>query len=1029
MLPAALRRNSWRTSIGRGLVAACLLLGWLSPTCLGDETLRSQGTQESVDPSAGILRVQGDVVHRWRDGDEDHTLLRGHCRVNDGQKTVTADQVYMIVDGNSPGVRCRLVMVGADVSHSKGGLVAASLPLLDVPDISAQSYRGFIEIPGEWTAKIQSLDQTQPSIEPASGIQLVQYTDPGLPGVGVPTPAIPIPDPTLASGEEDTGGWKFLVGGGSRSVELLSRGRSQVAQFQTFNRVEAGESIVIGRGGVSVRIRDVALVQPGGQTTSFGTVSLSANRIVAWLPTLGDILSGDTDIASADGELYLEGDIVFRAGDRIIYAESMYYNVTREVGVVLDAEAITSIPEYQGKVRVKAEAMRQLGRGRFLATGAAVTSSRMGVPRYWLQSNQLQLFDRPVAKLDPATGAAFADTEPYVTSGGNFVFLGGVPVLAWPRLTTPLRKPTFYLTGANIRNDDIFGTQVLLEWDLFQLLGLANPPDGVESILLTDFLSERGPAIGTRTTYQRTSLFGISGPVIGTYDSYLIRDDGLDVLGGVRRDLQPEEKTRGRTTLRHRHYLPGGWEFIGEIGYQSDRHFLEQYFEEEWDRDVDRTTGLRLRRYVGSQLFDFNLNVQLNDFFRETERLPSLDHYALGGAPLGSWLTWSLHNQVGYERLKPAEISSDPVVAAVTSTLPGEFDREGIVARTRQELSMPVQAGPVKVVPFAIGEASLYGEDVNGQDLSRLWGGGGIRANLPLSRIDPTIQSSLLNVRGLAHKIDLSAEYFYADSDTNYEELPYYDPLDDNAQEQFRRFFTFDTFGGFPIPDRFDPRSYALRQGIQRYVTSPSDTIADDLQQLRLGIKHRFQTKRGLPGRERIVDLFRLDLETVLFPDADRDNFGESIGPTLFDAQYNLGDRVTLLSDGYLDFFNDGLRSISAGLRTSRPGLGDFYVGLLSLEGPISSTVLRTTLDHRLNEKWIVSAANTYDFGDVGSVGQSFGLTRIGESFLVQLNASVDSGRDNTSFGFVIEPRFLPSPRLGRLGGQVIPPTGVEGLE
>jgi hypothetical protein len=268
----------------------------------------------------------------------------------------------------------------------------------------------------------------------------------------------------------------------------------------------------------------------------------------------------------------------------------------------------------------------------------------------------------------------------------------------------------------------------------------------------------------------------------------------------------------------------------------------------------------------------------------------------------------------------------------------------------------------------------------------------------------------------------------YADSDTNYQELPLYDPLDDNPQEEFRRFFTFDTFGG-ALPDRFDPRNYAFRQGLQRNVTSPSDTIADDLQQLRLGMKHRFQTKRGLPGRERIVDLFRFDMETILLPEADRDNFGEVLGPTVYDAQYNLGDRVTLLSDGYIDFFDDGLRSFSGGVRTSRPGLGDFYLGLLSLEGPISSTVLRTQLDHRLNEKWIISAGNTYDFGEIGNVGQSFGLTRIGESFLFQIGARVDAGRDNTSFGFVFEPRFLPSSRLGRLGGQMIAPPGVEGLE
>lgn len=1025
-------------------------------------------------------------------GDQDCTLMTGNCVLSHQGQTFLANQIFFVVEGQGEAIDVHLLMNQVRVSSSEPTKepIVAHLQLKEPPRVQADHYRGQSTVPVDWWGRLNlpapkpeslpgvarhdgsaiaqmqyledplALPTESPSSLPPGGMVLdtpgfesPELTPPitsyspqdgftpnpstvGTPTVGTPTPIIPRenpvvplpPAPVIGDDGSTTGGWQFTVGGGSRSVELLSRGVSQPAQFETVNRVEANETIVIATGGVTVLVRDVSVRSPQGQAMELGTVSLSANRIVAWLPTLGDILTGAADASKAEGELYLEGDIVFRQGDRIVYAESMYYNVTREVAVILDAEVIASIPEYEGTVRVKAEQMRQIARGNYVAQNAAVTSSRMGVPRYWLQSGQLSLTQRPVAKIDPATRQVYADTEAYVSSGGNFVYLGGLPVLYWPRFNTPLRKPNFYLTGADIETDDIFGTQVLLEWDLFQLLGLTNPPDGVESILLTDYLSERGPAIGTRTTYERPSLFGFSGPVEGIYDSYLIDDSGLDTLGNGRRDLRPEEDLRGRTTLRHRHYLPNDWEFIAEIGYLSDRNFLEQYFEQEWDQDADRTSGLRLRKYAGSQLYDLNFNVRINDFFQETERLPSLNHHALGGSLFGDRLTWSMHNEIGYQRLQTADVPEDAAIAAVTATLPGEVERSGIVTRTRQELAFPIQVGPGKLIPFAIGEAAHYGEDINGDDLTRLWGGGGLRANLSLSRIDRTIQSSLLNVRGLAHKIDLSAEYFYADSDTSYEQLPFYDPLDDNPQQEFRRFFTFDTFGGV-LPDQFDPRNYAYRQGIQRLVTSPSDTIVDDIQQLRLGMKHRLQTKRGLPGQERIVDLFRFDIETILFPKDDRDNFGETIGPTVFDAQYNLGDRVTLLSDGYLDFFDGGLSSISAGLRTSRPGIGDLYVGILSLEGPISSTVLRTSLDHRLNEKWIVSASNTYDFGEAGNVGQTFGLTRIGESFLVQIGARVDSGRDNTSIGFVIEPRFLPSGKLGRLGGLMIPPPGVEGLE
>ena len=115
---------------------------------------------------------------------------------------------------------------------------------------------------------------------------------------------------------------------------------------------------------------------------------------------------------------------------------------------------------------------------------------------------------------------------------------------------------------------------------------------------------------------------------------------------------------------------------------------------------------------------------------------------------------------------------------------------------------------------------------------------------------------------------------------------------------------------------------------------------------------------------------------------------------------YQVGDRVSLLSDGYFDFFDGGLRSISAGVRSTRPGLGVVYFGLLSLEGPISSTVFRSNLDYRLNEKWIISNGMSYDFSSTGNVSQSAALTRIGESLLVRLGMTYDKGRDNVGIRF-----------------------------
>ncbi|QDV61665.1 LPS-assembly protein LptD [Crateriforma conspicua] len=1078
-MPAARVRRPLSTA----LILICGLMLALSDIGPASQTATAQfpaSDATTTDESATKIsrqppRVDGDRIAKWNRGGADISWLRDNCRLMFEDRIYLCDQVLLVVDGPPGRVRTRFVISG--VSDGKGGqtgplsgvIYSALEPQIQsptpvpvpqsLPALASHLPGGWPDVrlphpqstPGDLRLAGHTESPAEDSGADDGGVRQAQYASPlpvpdslpdqifgptlvpppatsfpGTPGVGTPVPnQTTMPDaPRIQNGE---GQFRIFSADGRHEIEFVSRNPAAPLSIQNVPRPALGEEVWVARGGATVLIRDVQAQLPGGQFLDLGTISLSAHRIVAWTPLLNDLMQGRADMTSHDLELYLEGDIVFRQGDRIIYAESMYYNVTQETGMVLDAEAISTIPDYQGVVRLKADVLQQVAEGNFQAFGAAVTTSRLGVPRYWLQSDQLSFRQRLRTTVDPITNQTIQATDSYVSSRDNFIYFGGVPVFYWPRLSASIRKPPLYLTGANFKNDDIFGTQVMLEWDLFQLLGYDSAPDGVDVRIKTDYLSDRGPAFGTRTTYDRTSFFGIPGHVRGQTDGYLIHDTGLDTLGQDRRDLTPEKTWRGKSWLQHRHTFNSGWEFIAEVGYISDRNFLEQYFESDWDQQKDYTTGARLRRYGGNQLLDLSVEARVNDFFKETQQLPVLEHYAIGLSPLGNALTWTMNNKVGYVDLNVADTPVDPVEAASMTTLPGEVDAKGLIASTRHELSAPLDLGPLNLSPFVGGDATYFGEDINGDSLTRLTGQAGIRASLPMYRIDPTIQSALLNVRGLAHKIEWVGEYFYADSDANFDDLPYYDSLDDNAQEQFRRRFIIDQFGGV-LPAQFDPRDYGFRQGIQRYVTSPSDVVVADQQQIRLGVHQRFQTRRGLPGRERITDILRLDIDTILMPDADRDNYGETVGPTTYDASFHLGDRVSLLSDGYIDFFDDGLRSISGGIRMSRPGLGDVYAGLINIDGPVTSTALRTSLDYRLNEKWIVRAGSTYDFADVGNVGQTIGLTRIGESFLTGFEVTVDAGRENVGFNFFVLPRFFPTGR-GRVGGQLIPPPGVEGLE
>ena len=61
-------------------------------------------------------------------------------------------------------------------------------------------------------------------------------------------------------------------------------------------------------------------------------------------PTGGGVQAHDAPL-----EIYMEGNIEFRQGDRVVYANRMFYDVRRQIGVILDAELLTPLPTIDGK--------------------------------------------------------------------------------------------------------------------------------------------------------------------------------------------------------------------------------------------------------------------------------------------------------------------------------------------------------------------------------------------------------------------------------------------------------------------------------------------------------------------------------------------------------------------------------------------------------------------------------------------------------------------------------------------------------
>jgi len=861
-----------------------------------------------------------------------------------------------------------------------------------------------------------------PPVRSVESFQLPPPAAPAVPLIIDSGPA-PIAAPVAASTPNVKSGQKI----GARTFMFTGRGGVE-PKIQINNRPERGDSVVTISRGIRLRFGDAA-VQTSGGLFDVGTILIEADRCVIWTSDMNKLLSRRIDDLPV--ELYLEGNIVFQQGARRIFADRMYYNVQSEYGMILGAEVLTPAPQYEGIVRLKADVIQQRSRENLLANRAALTSSRLGVPRYWLQSDRIELNDQRESVNTGMLGFGILapsgdQTAMKAKARSNFVYVEGVPVFYWPVLNSNVESPSFYVSGFQTRQDTLFGTVAMVDWDLYQILGI-NALDGTRWGLSTDYLSKRGFAMGTNYNYNLPSLLG-AGPTYGWLDAWGLSDRGLDTLGSDRKDMVPEATRRAKVFLQHRQLLTPDQELWAEVGYITDRNFLEQYFENEWDTWKDRATALRYRHYFAEQqMLDFWGAVRTNAFFTETEWLPRADHYWLG-KDVANVMTWYSHSQVGYAKLQKASFPTAPEDAAKWIYQPWEVPSSGIQAITRQELAMPVDLKYSKLTPYIAGEAAYWGEDLNGDSLGRLTGQAGVRSSTPFWNVFPDVQSSLLNLNGLAHKVSIEADTWYADSSKNLDQLPLYDPIDDNSQEHFRRRLIINTFGG-TLPAQFESNNFAARQGMQRYVSAASSIIVADQMQSRMGLHQRWQTKRGVPGRERIADVVEFDVDGIYFYNPDRDNFGQTVGGINYAFRYHIGDRVTLLSDGYYDLFESGLHATTLGGSISRPGRGDMYLGFTTLDGPMTSDLLTAAFNYRLNDKWAAYGGTSYDFNVSGNRGQAIGITRIGESFLLRLGVNYDLSRDNTSFQFALEPRFLPSRGLGVIGGQVIPPAGAYGLE
>ena len=1033
------------------------------------------GQNQFIVPKAALsdapIAVSGDAG--WKgasngDGEEVY-ILAGHCRVQQGDSSAEGPRgvVRVIPDpnGNSKSVVLYLEKENQwepfDLKLNASYLAAHA---------TETAWQGTFRSSGEVSVQIASRgsDQLNPEEIYARALAMEKSAPANA---GIPTAQEAA---ALATGQPDETWTETRSAALTSSVDTLKSLRGTEPEDVAFRRARlmsrydrdlnirretdptnpSRDRYVVG-GGFILMVEGIT----AQNKTVSDVIDISADRAVIWADGV-DLQQGGIQNKDLDLELYVEGDIIFREGERVVYAQKMYYDAKNRVGLIKDTELVIPVPDSPGGYfRINADTIAQNDADTFTATDAWVSTSTMGQPTYRLQSNSLTAEFRKTPLFDSATGAPAVDNEgnrqyrndSYVIAENNFVALENIPVFYWPWMSMNMENKSLYMRRFGIAHDSTFGTQVRTGWNPYQIFNIKECSKNSDWTVDLDYLSKRGFGHGTTYTYNVDSFLGCSSQAIGVANYYGVYDRGTDNLGLGRRDDPFPHKYRYRGIWKHKQrfdlpdsleqFLPdccccksssccSGWELTAQLGKSSDRNYLREYFEEEWFTGSNPETSLELKKTTDNWSMGVTASVMTDKFYTGTNELPKFSHFLLGQNLFCNKLLWYEHTKLGLYKFRTTDIPySDQdrdyfrylnwelANTATDNTATGAgtetFSATSFNLSTRHEIDLPLAVGPGKITPYALGEYAFWGEGYYKKNINRLYGRTGLRADLPVWKVDNDITSDTWYLNGIAHKMNFGVDAFIAGANRGMDELIHFDQIDDWQVQDFRRQYSVTSFSNSyspyrdSIPVRFDERYYALREGIlSGMVSSPSSEIAGDMTQVRLDWLNRWQTKRGPVGNRHIIDWITLDTGMSLYPKKDQ-NYGKFVGLVDYDARWHVGDRFSVLSSGLFDFFDSGQKIVRAGIMSKRPGVSSFYLGVDRLGGPISTTYLNAAINYRMSQKWAASLSNSYDLADRRNIGQELGISRIGESFIWTLKLSNNQSKKDWGIGLNVLPIFI----------------------
>jgi hypothetical protein len=194
----------------------------------------------------------------------------------------------------------------------------------------------------------------------------------------------------------------------------------------------------------------------------------------------------------------------------------------------------------------------------------------------------------------------------------------------------------------------------------------------------------------------------------------------------------------------------------------------------------------------------------------------------------------------------------------------------------------------------------------------------------------------------------------------------------------------------------------------------------NDVSAAEVGVRQRWQTQRGGPGRWRNVDVFTLDIDaewyankpsrSVLNPYNFRGMFFSTLPEASIprdavnaDASWRISDNTVVLADAQYNLDARKLATAAVGVLVRRDIQWSLYLGTRYISD-LNSNITTIAVTYEISPKYTIAIGQSFDFGLDKNVSSNISFVRKFDRFIIVVRADRDQISGQTGFSFNFYP-------------------------